>query len=184
MSASPAAANSSQSATAGRQLAARLLLFLAVAVGAFVVSLGPISDGDIYWHVAAGRELIGPRGGIELIGAAVLAAEIAGWQRAWPDSVYGSPGGYTIPPTLVIGFLAAAVVALAMARRNPVPLVAITVLSPLMLAVGFVSIAQALLGNVDGSIALADDAVPLGLVAFLGLASLLALRRARSRALG
>lgn len=58
MSASPAAANSSQSATAGRQLAARLLLFLAVAVGAFVVSLGPISDGDIYWHVAAGREIV------------------------------------------------------------------------------------------------------------------------------
>jgi hypothetical protein len=61
MSASPAAANSSQSATAGRQLAARLLLFLAVAVGAFVVSLGPISDGDIYWHVAAGREIVHQR---------------------------------------------------------------------------------------------------------------------------
>ena len=61
MSASPAAANSSQSATAGRQFAARLLLFLTVAVGAFVVSLGPISDGDIYWHVAAGREIVHQR---------------------------------------------------------------------------------------------------------------------------
>ena len=34
-----------------------MLVFAAVAVGAFVVSLGPISDGDIYWHLAAGREI-------------------------------------------------------------------------------------------------------------------------------
>ena len=155
---------------------------IVVILGLAAVATGLIGHRGVS---AAGRELIGPRGGVELIGAAVLAAEIAGWQHlAWAESVYGSPGEYTIPPTLVIGFLAAAVVALAMARRNPVPLVAITVLSPLMLAFGFVSIAQAFLGNVDVSIALADDAVPLGLVVFLGLASLLALRRARSRALG
>lgn len=134
---------------------------------------------------AAGRELIGARGGIELIGAVVLAAEIAGWQHlAWADSVYGSPSDYAIPRTLVIAFLAAAVVALAMARRNPVPLVAITVLSPLLLVFGFVPIAQALLGDADVSIGLADDAVPLGVVAFLAFASLVALRRSRSRALG
>jgi hypothetical protein len=39
----------------------RALLFLAVAVGAFVVLLGPITDGDIYWHLAAGREIVHER---------------------------------------------------------------------------------------------------------------------------
>jgi tetratricopeptide (TPR) repeat protein len=39
----------------------RWLLFFAVAVGAFVVSLGPITDGDIYWHLAAGREIVHER---------------------------------------------------------------------------------------------------------------------------
>jgi hypothetical protein len=59
MFASPAAPESHLAA--GWQLAARLLLFSAVAVGAFVVSLGPISDGDIYWHLAAGREILHQR---------------------------------------------------------------------------------------------------------------------------
>jgi hypothetical protein len=57
MSASPAALD----ARPGWQWATRLLLFLAVAVGAFVVSLGPISDGDIYWHLAAGRAIVHQR---------------------------------------------------------------------------------------------------------------------------
>ena len=61
MSASPAAADSHQAAGAGWQSATRLLVFSAVAVGAFVVSLGPISDGDIYWHLAAGREILHQR---------------------------------------------------------------------------------------------------------------------------
>jgi hypothetical protein len=42
----------------GRPSAERLLVFLAVAAAAFVVALGPISDGDIYWHLAAGREMV------------------------------------------------------------------------------------------------------------------------------
>jgi tetratricopeptide (TPR) repeat protein len=61
MSAGPAAPDSHPAAPAGRHLAARLVLFSAVAVGAFVVSLGPISDGDIYWHLAAGREILHQR---------------------------------------------------------------------------------------------------------------------------
>jgi hypothetical protein len=61
MSAGPAAPDSHQAALAGWHLAARLVLFSAVAVGAFVVSLGPISDGDIYWHLAAGREILHQR---------------------------------------------------------------------------------------------------------------------------
>lgn len=36
----------------------RLLVLLAVAVGVFVVALGPVSDGDVYWHLAAGREMV------------------------------------------------------------------------------------------------------------------------------
>ena len=39
----------------------RLLVFAAVALGTFMVSLGPISDGDIYWHLAAGREIVHQR---------------------------------------------------------------------------------------------------------------------------
>ena len=56
-----AAPDSHPAASAGWQLAARVLLFSAVAVGAFIVTLGPISDGDIYWHLAAGREILRQR---------------------------------------------------------------------------------------------------------------------------
>ncbi|HEY4186123.1 MAG TPA: hypothetical protein VGP07_13695 [Polyangia bacterium] len=35
----------------------RAATFALVVAVAFVVSLGPISDGDIYWHLAAGREM-------------------------------------------------------------------------------------------------------------------------------
>ena len=49
---------SARAAGRGSPSAARMLVFAAVAVGAFVVSFGPISDGDIYWHLAAGREIV------------------------------------------------------------------------------------------------------------------------------
>jgi hypothetical protein len=64
----------------GWQLAARLLLFSAVAVGAFVVSLGPISDGDIYWHLAAGREILHERALLRLDPFTLSAAG-----RPWVD---------------------------------------------------------------------------------------------------
>lgn len=32
--------------------------YLALAVGVFAIACGPISDGDIYWHLAAGREMV------------------------------------------------------------------------------------------------------------------------------
>src|SRR5262245_60536357 len=35
----------------------RQLVYAAVAVGAALVALGPIADGDIYWHLAAGDEM-------------------------------------------------------------------------------------------------------------------------------
>jgi len=35
----------------------RALTYGALALGAFLIALGPISDGDIYWHLAAGREM-------------------------------------------------------------------------------------------------------------------------------
>src|SRR6516225_8577272 len=31
---------------------------IAVAVGAFVVGLAPLADGDLWWHLAAGREMV------------------------------------------------------------------------------------------------------------------------------
>lgn len=37
---------------------ARLGTYAALAAGAFVLALGPIADGDIYWHLAAGREMV------------------------------------------------------------------------------------------------------------------------------
>jgi hypothetical protein len=36
----------------------RPAVFAAVFVGALLVALGPIADGDIYWHLAAGREML------------------------------------------------------------------------------------------------------------------------------
>src|SRR4051812_42712861 len=30
----------------------------ALVAGAFIVSLTPIADGDIFWHLAAGREMV------------------------------------------------------------------------------------------------------------------------------
>jgi hypothetical protein len=35
----------------------RRLVYAAVAAGAALVALGPIADGDIYWHLAAGAEM-------------------------------------------------------------------------------------------------------------------------------
>lgn len=35
-----------------------MMVFAGLVVGVFVVSLGPISDGDIYWHLAAGRQIV------------------------------------------------------------------------------------------------------------------------------
>ena len=45
-------------AKAGRYDLGRLSVFAAVAASAFLIALGPISDGDIYWHLAAGREIL------------------------------------------------------------------------------------------------------------------------------
>ena len=61
MSVTPDALDAYQAAEVGGRRSARLLVFAAVALGAFVVSLGPISDGDIYWHLAAGREMLHQR---------------------------------------------------------------------------------------------------------------------------
>jgi hypothetical protein len=35
----------------------RTATFALVVIGGFLVALGPIADGDIYWHLAAGREM-------------------------------------------------------------------------------------------------------------------------------
>jgi hypothetical protein len=39
------------------RLTRRPFVFGAVAVGAALIALGPISDGDVYWHLAAGAEM-------------------------------------------------------------------------------------------------------------------------------
>lgn len=36
----------------------RVVTFTLVFIGALIAALGPIADGDIYWHLAAGREIL------------------------------------------------------------------------------------------------------------------------------
>ena len=68
--------------------------------------------------------------------------------------------------------------ALVVAPRNPVPLIAATVLSPLLLAGAIAAPAQAwVFGNADVAVHLASAAIRLGVVALLALASALAVRR-------
>jgi len=58
----------------------RGLIFAALAAGAFGLAFGPIFDGDIYWHLAAGREML-HRGA--LLHADPFTTSAAG--RAWVD---------------------------------------------------------------------------------------------------
>jgi len=45
----------------GHARADRALGFAVLAIGVFILSLSPISDGDIYWHLAAGRHIVQQR---------------------------------------------------------------------------------------------------------------------------
>jgi hypothetical protein len=60
--------------------AARALAFIALAIGVFVLSFGPISDGDIYWHLAAGRRIVEQR---SLLRVDPFTLSAAG--RPWTD---------------------------------------------------------------------------------------------------
>ena len=117
------------------------------------------------------------------MGVFVLVAEVARWSYiAWGSSLYGPGVGsanyHTIPHALSVAFLIAAAGALVVAPRNPVPLIAATVLSPLLLAGAIAAAAQAwVFGNADVVVHLASAAIPLGVVALLAVASALAVRR-------
>ena len=67
-------------AAAGHHDLGRLLIFALVVISAFLVALGPISDGDIYWHLAAGREILQRR---ELLRVDPFTLSAAG--RPWID---------------------------------------------------------------------------------------------------
>ena len=58
----------------------RLLILAALASGAFLIALGPIADGDIYWHLAAGRAMASRHA---LLHADPFTVSAAG--RAWID---------------------------------------------------------------------------------------------------
>jgi len=62
------------------RLTRRPLVFGLVAVGTVLVALGPIADGDIYWHLAAGAEMWRRRA---LLGTDPFTLSAAG--RAWVD---------------------------------------------------------------------------------------------------
>ena len=128
----------------------------------------------------AGRAMIGPRSALELVGAIVLFAVAAGWRHiAWSAVLSGPDSSYNgLPEVAAIALLVGGVAGVAVARRNPVPLIAVTVLSPLLLAGGVAAIAQSwLFGNTYVSVNLADEAVPAAIVAALAGASALATRR-------
>jgi len=132
----------------------------------------------------AGRAMIGPRGALELVGALVLFALAANWHHiAWTAVLFGPDSSYNgLPQVAAVALLLGAVAAIAVARRNPVPLIAVTVLSPLLLAGAVAAIAQSwLFGNTYASVNLADDAVWAAIVAALLGASALATRRRAAR---
>ena len=58
----------------------RRLLLASLFAGAFVTALGPISDGDIFWHLAAGREMVRR---LDWIRTDPFTLSAAG--RPWPD---------------------------------------------------------------------------------------------------
>ena len=58
----------------------RAWLPVALVAGAFVVSLAPVADGDIFWHLAAGREMVATRA---LLHTDPFSVSAAG--RPWPD---------------------------------------------------------------------------------------------------
>jgi len=58
----------------------RWVTFGAVAVVAVLVAIGPIADGDIYWHLAAGRWMLGHRA---LLRVDPFTVSAGGW--AWVD---------------------------------------------------------------------------------------------------
>jgi tetratricopeptide (TPR) repeat protein len=53
---------------------------VALVVGAFVASLAPIADGDVFWHLAAGREMVTRHA---LLHTDPFSVSAAG--RPWPD---------------------------------------------------------------------------------------------------
>jgi tetratricopeptide (TPR) repeat protein len=58
----------------------RAWLPVVLVVGAFVVSLAPIADGDVFWHLAAGREMVHRHALLRTDPFSVSAA-----RRPWPD---------------------------------------------------------------------------------------------------
>ena len=158
-----------------------VILGLAVLATALVAHAGV---GD------AARRRIGPRGAIELVGAFVLIALFERWRYiGWGSSVYGEsrsgPDFYAIPYALSVAFVIVAVLALAVSLRNPVPLIAVTALSPLLLAWALVPLAQALVfGNAEAEVGVGVEslAASLGTIAFLAGATLMALWRSRAPA--
>jgi tetratricopeptide (TPR) repeat protein len=67
-----------------RMRSMKLGLAAALAVGAFLVSLAPLSDGDLWWHLAAGREIV-QTGALPTVD--VFSSGAAG--RPWIDVHWG-----------------------------------------------------------------------------------------------
>jgi len=66
--------------TSRRDRALRLIAAAAATVAVFLLSLQAISDGDIFWHLAAGREMVRRRAFLRTDPFTLSAAG-----RPWPD---------------------------------------------------------------------------------------------------
>lgn len=135
---------------------------------------------------AASRRLLGPRGAAEAVVMLVLAAELEGWRYGgWHWFAYGGPENpliHAMPHAFVLAFGAGVFLAVLLAPRTPIPLIATALLSPVLLA-GVVSgfIRRDLAGNVTASTSVSELLLWLGAAALLAVAALASARACARR---
>lgn len=135
---------------------------------------------------AASRRLLGARGGAEAVVMLVLAAELEGWRYGgWHWFAYGGPENaliHAMPHAFVLAFAGGVFLAVLLAPRTPVPLIASALLSPVLLA-GVVSgfIRRDLAGNVTASTSSSELVLWLGAASFLLAAALVSARACARR---
>jgi hypothetical protein len=131
------------------------------------------------------RRLLGARGAAEAVVMLVLAAELEGWRYGgWHWFAYGGPENaliHAMPHAFVLAFAGGVFLAVLLAPRTPIPLIATALLSPVLLA-GVVSgfIRRDLAGNVTASTSVSELLLWLAAAAVL-LAAALASARACAR---
>lgn len=135
----------------------------------------------------AARRAAGPPALVAIAALLVLVAKVGSWRYAgWHVYVYGGPGNpalHAIPRAFVVAFAIGAVIALvlALARRTRVPLIAATMLSPVLLAGVAARVVQILAGNAMASLDDGQLGAELGCVALLAGCTAILIRGASER---